>query len=196
MSQPDESNNDTQQGRRQPPAPYPSIFAVPTPIKQLFDRFPLLTYPTNDLPHRAPRNRHAHILYVYSSAERAQKGLPSYNPACLKWQVKVSNTAYQLSSNHFTGVPQILKDRLWDSAIEQSCLAERVPTICHSCLTRTTQAHTASTFRKAAEVGYEQQQEGNRRAWRLAIRSLPVTSRSSDTEGMGMLSGETIPCLY
>lgn len=67
--------------------PQHSIFAVPVPIKQLFDRFPLLTYPANDLPQRAPRTRNAHVLYVFSTKQDALTGAPSFNPACLKWQV-------------------------------------------------------------------------------------------------------------
>ncbi len=68
------------------------ILAIPTPIKQLFDRFPLLAYPVNDLPQRASRPRegegHGHVLYVFTTDEDARRGAPSYNPTCLKWQVK------------------------------------------------------------------------------------------------------------
>ncbi|KAF2825821.1 hypothetical protein CC86DRAFT_382811 [Ophiobolus disseminans] len=104
MSQPNDGDNDTQQSRRQTPAPSRGMFTVPAPIKQLFDQFPLLTYPTNDLPQRAPRSRNAHVLYVYTSEEGALKGLPSYNPACLKWQayLKFSNIDFRIMSanNH------------------------------------------------------------------------------------------------
>ena len=65
-----------------------SIFDVPTPIKQLFDRFPLLTYPVNDLPQRAPQHRNAHVLHIFTTNEGSLRGVPSYNPACLKWQVR------------------------------------------------------------------------------------------------------------
>lgn len=77
----------SQSTRRAQPAPSRTIFAVPTPIKQLFDRFPLLTYSPNDLPQRAPQHRHAHALYIFATEEGAEDGAPSYNPACLKWQV-------------------------------------------------------------------------------------------------------------
>jgi metaxin len=74
--------------RRKPQQPSSrSLFDVPTPIKQLFDRFPLLTYPVNDLPQRAPRHRNAHVLHLFTTDEGAASGAPSYNPACLKWQV-------------------------------------------------------------------------------------------------------------
>jgi metaxin len=87
MSHTDESKEDSQHGPRQPQRASRSIFAVPTPIKQLFDRFPLQTYHVNDLPQRAPQDRNAHVLYVFTSDEGALNGAPSYNPACLKWQV-------------------------------------------------------------------------------------------------------------
>jgi metaxin len=78
------SSNDT---RRQA-TPARSIFSVPAPIKQLFDKFPLLTYPANDLPLRAPRNRDEHILYVFANQDIIRDGGASFNPNCLKWQVR------------------------------------------------------------------------------------------------------------
>ncbi|KAF2786163.1 hypothetical protein K505DRAFT_368463 [Melanomma pulvis-pyrius CBS 109.77] len=80
----------------------PNIFSVPAPIRQLFDKFPLLTYPSNDLPHRAHLD--GHVLYVFASEDGAAAGAPSYNPACLKWQtyLKFSNVDFRLvsSNNH------------------------------------------------------------------------------------------------
>ncbi|OOQ90950.1 putative mitochondrial outer membrane protein (Sam35) [Penicillium brasilianum] len=64
----------------------PSFFRVPPPIKQLFDRFPLTTYPANDLPQRTPSGRAANQLFVFSDATSARRGRPSFNPQCLKWQ--------------------------------------------------------------------------------------------------------------
>jgi hypothetical protein len=78
-----------QDARRPPPQPSHSLFSVPTPIKQLFDRFPILTYAANDLPQRAPRKRNAHMLYVFATERGVAEGAPSYNPACLKWQVSI-----------------------------------------------------------------------------------------------------------
>ncbi|KAJ4984559.1 mitochondrial outer membrane protein [Stagonosporopsis vannaccii] len=103
MSQ-DQENAEVPQRRRQQQNASRSIFNVPAPIKQLFDRFPLVTYSTNDLPQRAPRQRDAHVLHIFTTNEGALKGSPSYNPACLKWQayLKFSNIEHQLaaSSNH------------------------------------------------------------------------------------------------
>jgi hypothetical protein len=88
QSERNETQSTTRNERRPPPSR--SLFTVPTPIKQLFDKFPLLTYPANELPLRAPRNRDEHVLYVFATEEGARNGAPSYNPACLKWQVGCS----------------------------------------------------------------------------------------------------------
>lgn len=75
----------------QDPSPSPpprQLFSVPAPIKRIFDRFPVIAYPPNDLPgsssHGDPdRNR----LYVFIDAAGAKRGAPSFNPQCLRWQV-------------------------------------------------------------------------------------------------------------
>ncbi|KAF2438583.1 hypothetical protein P171DRAFT_467230 [Karstenula rhodostoma CBS 690.94] len=94
----------SQSTRRAQSTPSRTIFAVPTPIKQLFDRFPLLTYSPNDLPQRAPRHRDAHTLFVFATEKEAVCGAPSYNPACLKWQayLKFSGINFKVvpSNNH------------------------------------------------------------------------------------------------
>lgn len=89
-----------QQQQQQQPAR--SIFTVPAPVKQLFDRFPLLTYPANELPQRTPRDRNAHVLYVFTTDKEALRGAPSYNPACLKWQVRTSAADCQSSAKKET----------------------------------------------------------------------------------------------
>lgn len=65
-----------------------SLFTVPPVIKHIFDKFPLTTYPANDLPQRFPSRRHENQLFVFSDAASARRGRPSYNPQCLKWQVR------------------------------------------------------------------------------------------------------------
>jgi len=85
MSSANEANAVGRSSKQQPPSR--SLFSVPAPIKQLFDQFPLLTYPVNDLPQRAPQHRNAHVLHVFTTDNGAARGAPSYNPACLKWQV-------------------------------------------------------------------------------------------------------------
>jgi metaxin len=62
-------------------------FTIPAPLARLFKKFPLLTYPPNELPARSPDTKDVPTLYVFISDEDALKGLPSFNPSCLKWQV-------------------------------------------------------------------------------------------------------------
>lgn len=64
-----------------------NLFALPAPVKRVFDSFPVLTYAPNELPARAPRRAKKAALYVFSSPEDAKAGKPSFNPSCLKWQV-------------------------------------------------------------------------------------------------------------
>ena len=63
------------------------FFSIPAPVKVLFDKVPVLTYPPNDLPQRAPKPARIPSLYVFIKKEDAAAGRPSYNPSCLKWQV-------------------------------------------------------------------------------------------------------------
>jgi metaxin len=97
-------SSDKPQATRPQKKPSSSFFDVPAPIKQLFDKFPLLSYPVNDLPHRAPRHRNTNVLYLFTTEEGASEGAPSYNPACLKWQsyLKFSGIDFRVASanNH------------------------------------------------------------------------------------------------
>lgn len=72
-----------------PAEAHPGWFTVPAPVRNLFERFPLQVYASEPLPIRAPapaRTRPA--LYVFVASEDALDGRPSYNPSCLKWQVR------------------------------------------------------------------------------------------------------------
>ncbi|PGH30674.1 hypothetical protein GX50_06538 [[Emmonsia] crescens] len=60
--------------------------SVPTPIKHVFDKFPLITYPANELPCRIADRSDNHTLYIFTTARGAGRGAPSFNPQCLKWQ--------------------------------------------------------------------------------------------------------------
>jgi metaxin len=64
-----------------------SLLTIPSPVKALFDKFPVQTYAPNPLPQRAPSASVLPSLYVFCSEQDAAAGRPSYNPACLKWQV-------------------------------------------------------------------------------------------------------------
>ncbi|KAI9665053.1 MAG: hypothetical protein M1821_006501 [Bathelium mastoideum] len=78
-----------------------NLFRIPAPIKRIFNRFPLLSYPANELPLRAPRARTQHALYVFQ-VHGANVGLKeaSCNPSCLKWQ-----TYLKLLNIPFISVP-------------------------------------------------------------------------------------------
>ncbi|KAI1389702.1 uncharacterized protein F4822DRAFT_210226 [Hypoxylon trugodes] len=78
--------------------------AIPSPLARLFKKFPLLTYPPNELPTRSASTRDVATLYVFISDQYALKGLPSFNPSCLKWQtfLKLAGVEFQVapSNNH------------------------------------------------------------------------------------------------
>ncbi|KAI1001365.1 hypothetical protein K3495_g6834 [Podosphaera aphanis] len=62
------------------------FFAIPTPIRNLFDRVPLVKYPPNPLPRSSPKPANFPSLYIFSKESDAAAGRPSFNPSCLKWQ--------------------------------------------------------------------------------------------------------------
>ncbi|KAK8084868.1 hypothetical protein PG997_006139 [Apiospora hydei] len=85
-------------------APRSSWFTIPEPLRLVFKQFPLVTYAPNELPVRSPSNRELPVLYVFGSDQDALKGLPSYNPSCLKWQtfLKLAGVQFRIapSTNH------------------------------------------------------------------------------------------------
>lgn len=60
---------------------------TPPPIKRVFNKFPLQTYPPNELPQRTAASNSQHTLYIFATEEGVRDGQPSFNPGCLKWQV-------------------------------------------------------------------------------------------------------------
>jgi hypothetical protein len=72
-----------------PPMTSRSPFSVPAPVKRLFDAFPLITLPANELPLRSQQARKTkgHALFCWSTAEDVAARLASFNPMCLRWQV-------------------------------------------------------------------------------------------------------------
>ncbi|KAL4786358.1 hypothetical protein BJX76DRAFT_321645 [Aspergillus varians] len=89
---------------RREPRRVRDFFSVPAPVKRVFDRFPLLTYPENDLPHYDWSARRENQLFVFTDAAGARRGRPSFNPQCLKWQayLKFVGIDFELvpSNNH------------------------------------------------------------------------------------------------
>ncbi|KAK6089100.1 hypothetical protein SCUP234_00304 [Seiridium cupressi] len=82
------------------PASTSGWFDVPAPLARLFRRFPLVTYPPNELPIRSPSSRHLPTLYVFVSDHDALRGWPSFNPSCLKWQLAGVQFRIVPSTNH------------------------------------------------------------------------------------------------
>ncbi|KAI1336724.1 hypothetical protein F5Y15DRAFT_193004 [Xylariaceae sp. FL0016] len=95
--------SDAAKSRPTPPGPS-GWFVIPAPLARLFKKFPLLTYPPNELPARSSSVRNLPVLYVFISDEDALRGLPSYNPSCLKWQTFLKLAGIQFtvspSNNH------------------------------------------------------------------------------------------------
>ena len=93
-------------------------FKTPPSIKRLFDRFPVCTYPVNELPERTAPARAQHALYIFTTVEGARHGAPSFNPGCLKWQVRSHTCNWIQSENkeqwtdNSKGIPQILRPPL------------------------------------------------------------------------------------
>ncbi|KAF2209725.1 hypothetical protein CERZMDRAFT_46638 [Cercospora zeae-maydis SCOH1-5] len=63
-------------------------FALPPPVKRVFDLFPLREYERNCLPGRVPgrKEREGHVLHVFGREEDLRVGRPSFHPGCLRWQ--------------------------------------------------------------------------------------------------------------
>lgn len=73
------------------------LFSIPTPIKKLFEKVPVLLYAPNELPQRAPKPARLPSLYVFIKEKDAAAGKPSFNPSCLKWQVCRAGRCIQIS---------------------------------------------------------------------------------------------------
>ncbi|KEF51331.1 uncharacterized protein A1O9_12681 [Exophiala aquamarina CBS 119918] len=93
------------QPQAQPPSqPHQGRSFLPAPLRRLFDQFPLLTYPANPLPQRAPTIRNENVLYIFQKTDPKSRDAPSYNPSCLKWQAYLKFNGIPLrtrpSNNH------------------------------------------------------------------------------------------------
>lgn len=88
-------------------------FAVPAPVRSLFNHFPLRVYDSDTLPYRSPDTaRTRPSLYIFaeepSSSSRSHSATdhdrPSYNPSCLKWQtiLRIAGVSVDIvpSNNH------------------------------------------------------------------------------------------------
>ncbi|CZR53245.1 related to mitochondrial outer membrane protein (Sam35) [Phialocephala subalpina] len=104
------------------------LFSIPPPIKKLFDRVPVVVYPPNQLPQRAPKSARIPSLYVFSTSHDAAAGKPSFNPSCLKWQtfLNIAGVDHRLisSNNHAspTGSLPFLLPAVHSSSSQESLL--------------------------------------------------------------------------
>ncbi|KAH8881613.1 hypothetical protein GQ53DRAFT_496258 [Thozetella sp. PMI_491] len=77
---------------------------IPGFLQRLFDAFPLITYPPNELPARSPALSREPTLYVFARDQDEHLGFPSFNPSCLKWQLYLKLAAVEFkvvpSTNH------------------------------------------------------------------------------------------------
>ena len=87
-----------------------TIFTTPEPLKRLFDRFPLYTYPANRLPLSASachaRAQRSSVLYIFAAPHASSSssyGL-SLNPSCLRYQtlLKLAGIPFEtaVANNH------------------------------------------------------------------------------------------------
>ncbi|KAL8699827.1 MAG: hypothetical protein Q9224_001245 [Gallowayella concinna] len=102
---PQADDDDKSQKSKAPPKTARSPWlTTPNPIRRLFDKFPLLTYPLNELPLRKPIERNKNTLFIFGREDDAQHGAPSFNPTCLKWQTYLKFRGVDFvtvpSSNH------------------------------------------------------------------------------------------------
>jgi len=94
------------------------FFSVPAPIKRIFDRFPLTTYPPNDLPERTGTNAQGNRLFIFTDAASARRGRPSFNPQCLKWQV--------------SAIPLFIYRQIREELMNKSMIATGISEICRN----------------------------------------------------------------
>ena len=171
------------------------FFSVPAPIKRIFDRFPLVTYPSNDLPHSAWSDKRGNRLYVFTDAASARHGRPSFNPQCLKWQVRTPKCSitprlqYIITNLLFlcvsAGILKIRWDRRRRDSFQQPCISLWRPSFPdprpphqqqrpYSFQQAPKMGHRASSLRRGAAVG-------------SALRGICVVAGSSDTKCLGAL---------
>ncbi|MCJ1366817.1 hypothetical protein MMC16_005947 [Acarospora aff. strigata] len=126
----DRRNDTAEHAPRNPSYPrVREIFQVPGPVRQLFDKFPLITYPANELPQRSSGRGEEHALYLFTTRKGSKTGEPSFNPSCLKWQayLKFASVRFRTipSTNHASptgALPFLLPNRPAASSVQESTL--------------------------------------------------------------------------
>jgi metaxin len=112
-----------------------NFFSIPSPVRRLFDKVPMVVYTPNELPQRAPKSSRIPSLYVFSTEKDAAAGRPSFNPSCLKWQVS-RRAAIDIMLDHILIEIDIHEHRWGRSSLnifKQSCLTLGFTPISDSC---------------------------------------------------------------
>ena len=118
--------------RKEPKAVSWPFFTTPQPIKRLFDKFPLYTYPHNELPERTAQHRDQNALYIFTTDDGTRRGLPSYNPGCLKWQVEISPSLVLRQAANDFWVRRILDLEIYPLLQYHQITMPRQTELCHS----------------------------------------------------------------
>lgn len=176
------------------------FFSVPAPIKRIFDRFPLVTYPSNDLPHSAWSDKRGNRLYVFTDAAGARHGRPSFNPQCLKWQVRTRKCSIALVLKYITNLiplcvsPGILKIR-WDrrrrDSFQQPCISLWRPSFPNPRPPH--QQQRPYSFQQAPKMGHRASPLRRGAAVGSALRGICVVAGSPDTKCLGALRSPNPP---
>lgn len=113
------------------------FFAVPAPVRSLFNTFPLTIYDPEPLPYRSPSaDRPRPALYVFALDGHHDR--PSYNPSCLKWQTFLRIAGVEVDivpSNNHASPSGALPFLLLSSGI-QTLTGERIRTFARQHATR------------------------------------------------------------
>ncbi|KAI4262487.1 MAG: hypothetical protein L6R42_002340 [Xanthoria sp. 1 TBL-2021] len=101
---PQDDENKSKKSNVSPKTGDSSWLTTPRLIRHIFDKFPLVTHPLNELPNRRPIERNKNTLHIFAREGEARRGAPSFNPSCLKWQTYLKLTGVDFvtvsSNNH------------------------------------------------------------------------------------------------
>ncbi len=160
------------------------FFSIPSPIRILFDKVPIIVYPPNDLPQRAQRSARIASLYVFSTEKDAAAGRPSFNPSCLKWQVRSCDSLlHSYTTNVAPDFPQHRWRRSPLDSLQQPCISLWSASLLTSC-----NVYHGVTSSGRLEQVYQICERARRCRGRIAkfkIRGISIATRSQDTQCLG-----------
>ncbi|KAK6422796.1 hypothetical protein LTR95_016618 [Oleoguttula sp. CCFEE 5521] len=173
MTQDDAAAPAQQAPRRQ------SLFRLPTPVKRVFDRFPLVTYEENELPLRSTVRDSGNVLHVFTTVEEARTGRPSYNPGCLRWQAYLRFAGIDFrtvaSSNHAS--PSGILPFLMPAVASPTGQRQAIPS---NKMKKWASTHGARSVREPSDMRYEAYmsllENSIRKAWLYQLYLLPANA--------------------